>query len=50
MAFIGVGSSMNSLILKKLFDAVKGFPKFIIFVEFFSMQRLFLSIEENVKT
>lgn len=41
---------MNFLILKKLFDAVKRLPKFIISVELFSNQRLLLSIEENVKT
>lgn len=35
-AFIGVASSINSLTLKKLFDTVKGFPKFIILIEFFS--------------
>ena len=50
LALVGVASSMNSLILKKLFNAVEGLPKFIIFAEFFSRWRLLLSSEENAKT
>lgn len=50
VAFIGVTSSMNPLVLKKWFDAVKGFPKFIVFIEFLPSLGLLLSIEENRNT
>lgn len=50
VAFTGVTPSVNSLVLKKRFDAVKGFPKFTVIIEFFSRLRLLLSIEENRKT
>ena len=49
-AFIVVSPSVNSLVLEEWFDAMKGFPKFTVFIEFLSSLRLLLSIEEKRKT
>ena len=49
-AFKGVSFSRKSRVLKKRFDAVKGLPKLIVFIEVFSDLRWLLSIEENGKT
>lgn len=47
--FKWVSLSRKFRVLKKRFDAVKGLPKLIIFIEVFSDLRWLLSIEENGK-